>query len=120
MGDNVPVVKGWLRFSLRKIDSTHPDHRPYLPRRNYLSTDVLPVAAAEKYSTDIEIWPTNVVVQKGETLQFEVAGHDTQGTGHFQHSHPEDRAPEIFDGFNHLHVGGDACYVVLPIIPPRH
>jgi predicted acyl esterase len=39
-GDAVPVTKGWLRTSLRQVNTESPYHRPYLPRREYLSTDV--------------------------------------------------------------------------------
>lgn len=118
-GDEVPVVKGWLRLSLRKIDESHSKHRPYLPYRSYYRRDLKEVNIEEVYETDVEIWPTNVVIKKGETLQVEIAGHDTQGVGIFEHSHPEDRAAAIFDGINRLHLGGSATYLVLPIIPAR-
>lgn len=90
-GDPIPLVKGWLRVSMRK---THPEnykHRPYLPHREYLSTDVRPVIPGEIYSVDVEIWPTNVVVEKGAKLVFEVSSGDTQGTGMFSHNDPVDR-----------------------------
>lgn len=90
-GDAIPLVKGWLRVSMRK---THPEnykHRPYLPWREYLSTDVRPVIPGEIYGVDVEIWPTNVVVEKGGKLVFEVASGDTQGSGMFQHNDPVDR-----------------------------
>lgn len=108
-GDGVPLCKGWLRVSLRKVNSTHTRHRPYLPYRDYLSTDVLPVLPGEVYPVDVEIWPTNVVLEKGDKLCFEVASGDTQGItdqlcrphyrfadtclgcGNFQHNSPTDR-----------------------------
>lgn len=90
-GEPVPLCKGWLRVSLRKVNATHPRHRPWLPRRDYLSTDVQPVVPGEVYAVDVEIWPTNVVVEKGSKILFEVASGDTQGAGIFQHKHPQDR-----------------------------
>ncbi|KAH7357511.1 X-Pro dipeptidyl-peptidase protein [Pyrenochaeta sp. MPI-SDFR-AT-0127] len=119
MGDPVPLVKGWQRVSLRKTDPSHPLHRPYLPYRGYKSTDVEEVHEGEVYEVDVEVWPTNVVLEEGETLVFEVAGHDTQGVGNFSHEHAEDRNRQVFDGVNNLHVGGEDSWLLLPIIPDR-
>lgn len=90
-GDPVPLAKGWLRVSMRKIDKSHSRHRSYLPHRNYLSTDVVPVKADEIYGVDVEIWPTNVVAEKGGKLVLEVSSGDTQGCGVFQHKSDTDR-----------------------------
>ncbi|KAB5545587.1 Alpha/Beta hydrolase protein [Coniochaeta sp. 2T2.1] len=90
-GDGVPLCKGWLRVSNRKVHDENPRHRPYLPHREYLSTDVLPVKADEVYSVDVEVWPTNVVVEKGGKIVFEVSSGDTQGCGVFQHVSDVDR-----------------------------
>ncbi|KAJ9649321.1 hypothetical protein H2199_000096 [Coniosporium tulheliwenetii] len=119
-GDPVPLTKGWLRVSLRKTNPDHPRHRPWLPHRDYCSTDVLPVIPGEVYSADVEIWPTNVIVEKGGRIVFEVASGDTQGSGVFQHNDPADRSEEKLRGFNHI-LFGPKClnYVVLPIIPPQ-
>jgi predicted acyl esterase len=78
-GDGVPLCKGWLRLSLRKVNHGHARHRPYVPYRDYLSSDVLPVLPGEAYPVDVEIWPTNVVMEPGDTLVFEVSSGDTQG-----------------------------------------
>ncbi|XEV05179.1 hypothetical protein FSHL1_010466 [Fusarium sambucinum] len=117
-GDPVPVTKGWLRVSLRKVDQEHPKHRDWLPHRNYTSKDVLPVIQGEVYAVDVEVWPTNVVVDKGGKLVFEVASGDTQGSGIFQHNDAVDRSPEIFQGHNHIHFGPrQQNYITLPVIP---
>ncbi|KAM0472429.1 hypothetical protein ACHAP7_008582 [Fusarium lateritium] len=120
-GEEVPIVKGWLRVSLRKVDESNPAHQTYLPHRNYYSTDVQSVEPEVMYGVDVEIWPTNVVVEKGHTLGLQIAGHDTQGSGLFEHTHPEDRADTIFGGWNRVHVGNqdDQSYLVLPIIPEK-
>ncbi|KAJ4120092.1 hypothetical protein NW768_010375 [Fusarium equiseti] len=117
-GDPVPVTKGWLRVSMRKVDQEHPKHREWLPHRNYTSKDVLPVIQGEVYAVDVEIWPTNVVVDKGGKLVFEVSSGDTQGSGIFQHNDAVDRSPEIFQGQNHIHFGPrQQNYITLPVIP---
>ncbi|KAM5511611.1 x-pro dipeptidyl-peptidase (s15 family) protein [Fusarium oxysporum f. sp. phaseoli] len=119
-GDNVPVCKGWLRVSLRKVNEGNSKNRPWLPWREYLSSDVQPVKNKEIYPVDIELWPTNVIVEKGGKLIFEVSSGDTQGCGLFQHTNPVDRSTAVFAGTNSIHFG-DGCenYLTLPIIPPR-
>lgn len=92
-GDPVPLCKGWLRVSNRKVstDSKYNKNKPWLPHREYLSTDVLEVKAGEVYGVDVEMWPTNVVVGKGERIVLEVSSGDTQGSGVFQHCSEVDR-----------------------------
>lgn len=90
-GDPIPLTKGWLRASLRKVNSEHPKNQPYQPYREYISSDVQEVVEGSVYTMDIEIWPTNVVVEKGGRIVFEVASGDTQGCGIFQHNSKQDR-----------------------------
>jgi len=90
-GDAVPLCKGWLRVSMRKINKEHHRHRHYLPQRDYTSRDVQHVIPGEVYPVDVEVWPTNVVVEKGGKIIFELASGDTQGSGVFQHNDPIDR-----------------------------
>ncbi|PKS12540.1 hypothetical protein jhhlp_000748 [Lomentospora prolificans] len=119
-GDPVPLTKGWLRVSLRKVNKEHPKHREWLPHRDYTSKDVLPVIQGEVYAVDIEIWPTNVIVEKGGRLVFEVASGDTQGSGIFLHNDPNDRSAEKLQGTNHIHFGPQfQNYLTLPVIPPK-
>lgn len=66
-GNRMTVTKGWLRTSLRQVDQQHCE---WLPHRNYTSKDILPVVQGEIYAVDIEVWPTNGVVEKGGKLMF--------------------------------------------------
>lgn len=116
MGDPVPIVKGWLRVSQRLIDTSHHFHRDFMPYRHYHSTDVQPVKENEKYVFDVEVWPTNVVLEPGETLVLEIAGHDTQGVGNFSHGHAKDRDEKTFTGINTVHIGGENSWLLLPVI----
>ncbi|KAI5460931.1 Alpha/Beta hydrolase protein [Mariannaea sp. PMI_226] len=117
-GDPVPLTKGWLRVSLRKVNKKHPKHREWLPHRDYTNANVLPVIQGEVYAVDVEIWPTNVIIEKGGKLVFEVSSGDTQGTGLFTHNDPKDRAVDKFQGTNHIHFGSQFVnYLTLPIIP---
>ncbi|KAK6428524.1 hypothetical protein LTR95_015333 [Oleoguttula sp. CCFEE 5521] len=118
VGDPVPVTKGWLRCSLRVVNTLHPRHKPWLPNRTYRSTDLLPVKPGEVYEVDVELWPTNVVVLPGEKLVFEVSSGDTQGAGLFEHNHPVDRSTEKFAGANHVLFGnGRENWVMMPVTP---
>ncbi|KAF8865709.1 alpha/beta-hydrolase [Acephala macrosclerotiorum] len=117
-GDPIPLAKGWLRVSNRKIDEANPRNRPYLPHRNYFSTDVQEVKPGEVYGVDVEIWPTNVIAEKGGKIVFEVSSGDTQGSGVFQHKSEKDRTKELLAGTNHIHFGeGLENYVTFPVIP---
>ena len=119
-GDPVPLCKGWLRASLRKVNEQHHRHRAWLPQRDYLSTDVLPILPGEVYPVDVEIWPTNVVMEKGSRLVFEVASGDTQGSGIFTHGDSRDRSEEKLSGMNHINFSKTfENFVTLPIIPPK-
>jgi predicted acyl esterase len=120
VGDPVPVTKGWLRCSLRKVTDTHPRHAEWRPHREYLSTDHAPLTPGEVYPVDVEIWPTNVVLQRGDRLVLEVASGDTQGAGLFEHNSTEDRAEKVLGGVNHVHFGGGyENWLLMPLIPPR-
>ncbi|TKA76929.1 hypothetical protein B0A55_03114 [Friedmanniomyces simplex] len=120
MGDPVPVVKGWLRVSLRKVDADHPMHKEYLPFRQYRGADVQEVKPGEVYPVDVELWPTTVVVGAGSRLTLEVSSGDTQGAGIFDHEHPTDRPEETFAGINNVHFSdGHQNYVSMPIIPSK-
>lgn len=90
-GDPVPLCKGWLRVSHRKVHTDHPLHRSWLPYRSYSSEDVLPVEEGKVYSVDVEMWPTNCIVSPGGKIVLEVASGDTQGSGIFQHCSEKDR-----------------------------
>ncbi|KAK4164598.1 cocaine esterase [Cladorrhinum sp. PSN259] len=120
-GDPVPLTKGWLRVSLRKVNKEHAKHREWLPHRDYTAKDVLPVIQGEVYAVDVEIWPTCVVLGKGDRLVLEVASGDTQGSGIFLHNDPVDRGPELLQGMNHIHFGKQyENYLVVPVIPPNY
>ncbi|KAK7557671.1 Alpha/Beta hydrolase protein [Phyllosticta citricarpa] len=119
-GDPVPLTKGWLRVSLRQTNPAHPKHRAHLPWREYTRADARAVIPGEVYGVDIEIWPTQVVLEPGARLVLEVASGDTQGSGIFLHDHPEDRSEQKLRGMNHISFGPKYTnYVTLPVIPPK-
>ncbi|KAE8395033.1 galactose-binding domain-like protein [Aspergillus alliaceus] len=76
VGDPTPLTKGWTRVSMRKVNEKHLRHREYLPYCDYYSTGVLPVMPGEVYPVDVEIWLSNVVVEKSGKLASEIFGHN--------------------------------------------
>jgi len=91
----MPLVTGWQRVSLRKTDESFSLYCEYLPYRNYLSSGIQSLHIGKEYSVDVEVWPTNVILEEGETLVMAVAGNDTQSVGRFSHDHPQDRPPHV-------------------------
>ncbi len=78
------------------------------------------MVVGEKYSVDVELWPTNVVLLPGETLAVQVSSGDTEGVSFFQHNHPDDRVEEKLKGWNEIHFGpGVENWIKLPIIPEK-
>lgn len=115
-GEAVPVTKGWLRTSLRKTNPQHPHHWPWLPHRDFNTTDVLPVIPNELYPVDVELWPTNVVVEAGGRLVLEVGSGDTAGAGFWGHDDPVDRyvfqSPNIYIAFSDNSIGRKQSFEV--------
>ena len=121
VGDPIPVVRGWLRTSLRKTTEHASLLSAMIPERDYLASDVQPVRLDEVYTMDVEIWPTNVVLQADERLALQVSSCDTENVELFSHNHSEDRAEEKLKGWNEIHVGPKHDnYLTLPVIPMLH
>lgn len=86
--DNVPVCKGHLRASLRKIETSSPRHKDFLPYRRYATADREWLEPHKKYDLLVELWPTSVTVDRGGKLILEVSPKDEQGSGKFTHVGP--------------------------------
>lgn len=93
MGNPTPVVFGWLRASHRTIDpNPYPDsfHLP-VPVPSHKRSDRKEVRNGEIYDLQIELWPTNVVVERGERLVVEISPKDPVGADQFACYDPIDR-----------------------------
>lgn len=120
VGDPVPVTKGWLRVSHRKLAESHTRHKPWKPHRSYARADAQPIQTGSVYPVDVEIWPTNVVVSQGHRLVLEVSSGDTRGAGLFEHNSKVDRPRELLEGMNNIHFGpGHENWIQLPVIPAK-
>jgi uncharacterized protein len=112
MFDDGPIVLGWLRVSQRELD---PDRsRPERPvlkhaRHQWLTSD-------EPVAVDIEIWPTNVVFESGETLRLIIKG--TQLTQHPGSGFEIQYGPLNNVGAHVIYTGGQYdSHLLIPVIP---
>ncbi len=114
MFDDGPAACGWLRVSQRELDyELSTPERPVLAHQHNLylkSENPVPV--------DIEIWPTNVVFEAGETLRVVVKGTPIV-------SHPgspfEIQYGPLRNAGNHvIYTGGKYnSEIILPVIPKK-
>ncbi len=108
-GQLVPVAKGWLRASHRKLDEART-----LPYRPYHAHDERQwLTPGEPVHLMIEIWPTSMVFAKGHRLRLDVQPRDGFGSAPYTHFNGDYNT-----GNNSLHLGGDFdSYLLLPVIP---
>ena len=94
-GDPTPAAFGWIRASHRTLD---PKPYPELaeetlpfPVLSHKRSDRKVVKNGEVYDLRCEFWPTDLVVEKGERLVFEVTAKDPEGCAWFTCDDPVDR-----------------------------
>jgi hypothetical protein len=105
----VPVAKGWLRVSQRKLDS-----RLSLPYRPYHSHDERQwLKPGEKVEVQLEIWPTCMVFRKGHRIRLDIQPRDGVGSAPYTHY-----SADYNIGDNTIFTGGSAAsHLLLPVIP---
>jgi predicted acyl esterase len=105
----VPVAKGWLRASHRKLDA-----RLTLPYRPYHSHDERQwLRPGEKVELQVEIWPTCMVFRKGHRIRLDIQPRDGAGSAPYTHY-----SSDYNVGDNTIFTGGStASHLLLPVIP---
>jgi predicted acyl esterase len=110
-GQPVPVAKGWLRASHRKLDPGLT--LPWRPYHAHLDRQWL--KAREAVRVEVEIWPTCMVFAKGHRIRLDIQPRD--GIGSFPYTH---YSADYNTGRNIVFTGGSrASYLLLPFIPPK-
>ncbi len=113
----VPVSRGWLRASHRKLDPAMS--RPYRPYHRHTEIEKLEPGAV--YEVEVEIWPTSIVFPSGYRLMLTLQGRDFEFPGvpgRMLHTHPQDRPAGEFGGTNTILTGGaHGSYLLMPRIP---
>jgi predicted acyl esterase len=110
-GQPVPVAKGWLRASHRKLDpGASLPWRPY-----HTHAERLWLKRNEVVKVDVEIWPTCMVFRAGHRIRLDVGPRDGVGSAPYTHY-----SADYNVGTNTLHSGGSvASHLLLPVIPRR-
>jgi len=105
----VPVAKGWLRASHRKLDP-----KLSLPYRPYHTHDERQwLKPGEVVKLDVEIWPTCMVFRKGHRIRLDIQPRDGVGSAPYTHY-----SADYNTGENTIYTGGStASYLLLPVIP---
>ena len=111
-GQAVPVAKGWLRASHRKLDPKRSlPYRPY-----HAHNERWWLKPNEPVECEIEIWPTGMVFRKGHRIRLDIQPRDGVGSAPYTHY------PAAYNtgGENTVYTGGGmVSYLLLPIIPPK-
>jgi putative CocE/NonD family hydrolase len=107
----VPVAKGWLRASHRKLD-----RKLSLPYRPYHAHDERQwLKRGEIVEVEVEIWPTCMVFRKGHRIRLDIQPKDGVGSAPYTHY-----SADYNIGENTLYTGGDmASCLLLPVIPSK-
>jgi putative CocE/NonD family hydrolase len=107
----VPVAKGWLRASHRKLDpALSLPHRPY---HAHMEREMLEPGTPVR--VDVEIWPTSMVFKRGHRIRLDIQPRDGIGSAPYTHY-----AADYNTGTNTIFAGGArASYLMLPVIPRR-
>jgi uncharacterized protein len=110
MSNDGPAAFGWLRASHRELDPhrSTPEQPYHTHRAPQWLTHLEPVAL------DIEVWPTNIVFNAGESLRLIVKGSEVhRSRAGFSIRH----APLNNDGNHIIHAGGRYdSHLLLPIV----
>jgi len=107
----VPVAKGWLRASHRKLDPVLSlPYRPY-----HVHDERQWLKRGEVVRVEIEIWPTCMVFGKGHRIRLDVQPRDGIGSVPYTHY-----TADYNTGVNTIFAGASrASYLLLPVIPAK-
>jgi uncharacterized protein len=108
-GQPVPVAKGWLRASHRRLDESLT--RPWRPYHAHLEREWL--EPGEPVRVEVEIWPTSMVFAKGHRIRLDIQPRDGVGSVPYTHY-----SADYNTGTNTIFAGGErASHLLLPVIP---
>ncbi|MGC2517941.1 MAG: CocE/NonD family hydrolase [Burkholderiales bacterium] len=107
----VPVAKGWLRASHRRLDpALSLPYRPY-----HVHDERQWLERGEVVRVEVEIWPTCMVFGKGHCIRLDVQPRDGIGSAPYTHY-----SADYNTGSNTIFTGASrASYLLLPVIPAK-
>jgi predicted acyl esterase len=111
-GQPIPVAKGWLRASHRKLDPAQS--LPWRPFHAHRAREWL--KPGEPVRLEVEIWPTSMVFRRGHRIRVDITPRDGIGSAPYTHYHADYNA----GAENTIYTGGSrGSYLLLPIVPRR-
>jgi predicted acyl esterase len=107
----IPLMKGWLKVSHRRIDEERTTE--YTVKHTHREADYAPLADGEEVEVEIELIPSTGLLRKGQRIRVDIQPYD--GVAHGMH-HAYD--PAYHDGAtNTVHTGPTRLgYLQLPFI----
>jgi uncharacterized protein len=115
--EKVPVSRGWLRLSHRKIDPERSNSLRVL----HAHDEIQKIVPGQAYEVAVEIWPTSMAFPKGFRLVLTLMGKDFEFPGipgRILHNHPHDRDRDEFKGRNSIISGGEReSWLQMPCVP---
>lgn len=107
----VPIAKGWLRVSHRKLDpKLSLPYRPY-----HTHNERLLLKPNQIVQVQVEVWPTCMVFKLGHRLRLDMQPRDGVGSAPYTHY-----SGDYNTGDNTIHTGGGmASHLLLPVIPGK-
>jgi uncharacterized protein len=113
--DDGPVALGWLRVSHRELDETQST--PWQPCHQHRRE--IKLKPGEIVSVDIEIWPTSILFEAGETLRLVIQGSDIYYYPSERHTMGHQNT--VNKGRHVIHAGGRYdSFLLAPVIPPQN
>lgn len=91
LGGPQAITVGWIRASHRALNrKPYPEIREEFPwpTLSHRREDIQPVWPGHIYDLLTELWPTNVVVEKGEKIILEISPRDVAGSGPYTTEDP--------------------------------
>ncbi|KAH8691460.1 Alpha/Beta hydrolase protein [Talaromyces proteolyticus] len=120
LGTPQAVTLGWVRASHRTLSpKPYPEIEGELawPTLSHRRDDVKRVRPGEIYELLTELWPTNLAVEKGETIALEVSPKDVAESGLNTTNDALYRSEAKLGGNNNIHFGSQyKNYLVLPVV----
>lgn len=107
------LAQGWLRASHRQLDQDRSTRwRPY-----HIHTHEEPLTPDVPVELAVEIWPTSMVLARGDRLVLELSSSDQSGAFFAMGKDVADRPQDRFDGINTIHTGPQhSSRLLLPVI----
>ncbi len=70
------ITDGQLRFKHRKITDAEPHYRMPYPHQSFLKRDALPVEPGKVMNVRFALYPTSVLLKKGNRIRVSISGAD--------------------------------------------